>query len=175
MAVMHDVKNYWGEILSQNRDMAKAAEWVGIFENLEAQHPYVVWLLPLACQLNEHIGWQALTYEPRLFSINNSYIQHLSVMPVELCQEIIVPNRDNGSPWYKLMETATRVRVSIVRRGLRRLEIPLYYGRVDRLVWDPRKFAWKWGAGIPIMEFSTKVGIDIVRQYHNVPSVVEKK
>lgn len=72
-------------------------------------------------------------------------------------------------------EIIRRIRVAHVTRGPKKKEMLLYYGRVDKLHWDPERFVWKWEGEVPFMSYNTKMGRLMLRRHHKIPLVVEKK
>lgn len=69
-----------------------------------------------------------------------------------------------------------RVRVSQVKRGPRKVVILLYYGLIDKLEWDPHKLQWATEAQpVQLMEYSSKLGRDLLKQKHVVHNPVTRK
>lgn len=69
-----------------------------------------------------------------------------------------------------------QVRVVSIKRGQHKLESLLYYGLVDQLRWDHGKFIWPGPSKpIPLMDYNTKLGQDLLRKKHVVLDVIEHK
>lgn len=69
-----------------------------------------------------------------------------------------------------------RVRVVTIARGPQRVESLLFYGRVDRLTWDPQRWRWPCPQGaVPLLNYSTKLGRELLQTKHVIPDVVTNK
>jgi len=63
-----------------------------------------------------------------------------------------------------------------VIRGAAKLQTLLFYGRIDRLTWDPHRFQWQGSQGrVPFLHYSAKLGRELLRDKHPVPDVIQRK
>lgn len=52
----------------------------------------------------------------------------------------------------------------------------MFYGRVDRLAWDPHKFQWATtDKATQLMEFTSKMGRELLKKRHQVDNPITRK
>lgn len=124
---------------------------------------------------NEPNGEKDIPCELRLYKVGNSSMPHLIEDIDVMRNPIQVGDGGQNNRVHRLQGLVKKVKVTSVNKGTKENEFFLFYGLVDRLTWDPRKFRWKWIEEISIMKYSTKVGRDLLRRHHVIPSVVERK
>lgn len=173
--MIHAIHLKWHDLLRQSNSRLDSGEWFGIFNDVDILEPMRI------CQTAE--GFQP----------------GLGFCTIEIPDKIdvFVPNSAQGPYICKMKETTRkdtmsldasgevmvnryrglirRVRVVSIKRQTKKLEMLLYYGRVDQLQWDPERFVWEWKGGTPLMNYDTKMGRLMLRRHHQIPSVVERK
>jgi hypothetical protein len=90
-------------------------------------------------------------------------------------------NRLRGARWDSLGEDLElpawgilrRVRVVIVKNGPKKTCTLLFYGRSDRLLWNPDQY--QWDGATPIMNYTSELGRKMLKTRHVVPNVVMRK
>lgn len=82
----------------------------------------------------------------------------------------IAPNGSGlGTPVTGLIR---KVRVVEIEQGQRKTKASLYYGRIDRLDFDPSLI--KFRDDVSFMSYTTKHGRDLLRRHHRVPNLSRK-
>jgi hypothetical protein len=79
-------------------------------------------------------------------------------------------SNDLESPARGVMQ---RVRVVMVKKGPKKTCMLMFYGRSDRLIWDPD--CYQWDVGTLIMNYTLELGRKILKRRHVVPNVVMRK
>jgi hypothetical protein len=67
----------------------------------------------------------------------------------------------------------SRVRVTEIKRGPKKMSILMFYGRSDSLEWDLERY--QWDTTTPFMAYTAETGRKILKTRHQVPNVVTKK
>lgn len=169
------IKAYWADILSLPKEMVQGREWLEIFQNPEASLRHTIWQPYTLTQIHSDVSNIEITRGIRLIQVSNSSIPFLVELPEEVCNLSLVIDKIETKMIHMLIGMVTKMRVVLVKRGPRNIEIKLYYGIVENLVWDPRIFSWKDDKNVPIMNYSTKLDKEILKKYYKVSCVVEKK
>jgi hypothetical protein len=66
-----------------------------------------------------------------------------------------------------------RVSVVLIKRVPKKACMYLFYGRSDKLKWDPKRF--QWNSTTPFMSYTAEIGREILKKLHVVPDVILTK
>lgn len=174
-ASVQSMQIYWQDILTQQRGRVQKGDWLSIFHDDVAISPFTIWQPKDGYQMQRGIGTIEIAHGVKLFKTNSSGTPMLHEIPKSICDRSIVPVRGGRGIAHRFTGIVKRIQVVTVKQEPKKQAIMLHYGKIDSLPWDLGKFVWKGSTATPLMNYTTKLGRDLLRKHHVIPSVVEKK
>jgi hypothetical protein len=171
-AAVRIMSQAWQLILMIPHGRAFGGKWVGIYANMEAAALRAVVRARKNFEpwLGLRVSWIPLSAP--LYTVNPQSAT-LCIIPEE--------RRMKGARWDErgdnlvsvLRGVVRHVRVVEIKRGAKLTSVFMFYGRSDRLEWDPDRY--QWDASTPFMNYTPALGRLILKRKHKIPDVVNTK
>ena len=170
-AALQRIRREWGDLF-RLPDVLKLGLWAVVFADNLVSMPMVV------CQAAEQFhpvlgpGIHAIPSSVPIYEVRQP-LATLSEISFSTWLETARYDQRGDDVVNELIGVVRRVRVVIVKRGPKKSIILFYYGKVRDLDWDLERL--QWVDGVPLMEFTSKIGRKMLFKLHSAPSVVATK